>query len=293
MPKLANKILCYVEMLWDVLPGKAVPGGAPMNVAIGLQKLGADVAFLSSCGHDRPGEEFLKYLEDNGITTKYIQKNDYPTGIVNVCLSAGNDATYDIVFPSAWDYINEPDDLPVYDVLVYGSLSCRNTTSFETLKKLLEQEALKVFDVNLRPPYIDRIIIELLLQKAEIVKMNHEELSMVSGWNGYKSNDLEKAAEHVYQKYNIKVLCVTLGAEGAFLMKVDDKILQEGIRVKTTDTVGAGDAFLAGFIHNYLKNKPIKETLEFACRLGAFVASREGANPPFHKDSLDKLRKYT
>lgn len=287
---MANKILCFGEMLWDVFPEKAVPGGAPMNVAIGLRKLGTDVAFLSSCGYDSPGEELLKYLEDNRISTKYIQKNKYPTGIVNICLSADNDATYDIVFPSAWDYINEPDDLPVFDVLVYGSLSCRNTTSFETLKKLLEQEALKVFDVNLRPPYIDRMIIDLLLQKAEIVKMNCEELSMVSGWNGYKSKDLEKAAEHVYLKYNIKVLCVTLGAEGAFLMTGDDKIHQEGFRVKTTDTVGAGDAFLAGFIHNHLKNKPLKDTLEFACRLGAYVASCEGANPPFVETSLDKLR---
>jgi len=262
-----------------------------MNVAIGLRKLGADVAFLSSCGHDKKGKELLKYLEDNGISTKYIQKNDYPTGIVNVCLTADNDAKYEIVFPSAWDYIDEPGDLQDYDVLIFGSLSCRNTTSFETLKTLLYQDVFKVFDVNLRPPYIDQKTIELLLLTADIVKMNHEELFLISDWNGQETDDLEHAAERVFQKYNIKVLCVTLGAEGAFLMKGHDKIHQKGFRVKTTDTVGAGDAFLAGFIHEYLRNKPLKETLEFACRLGAYVASREGANPPFLKPSLAKLRK--
>jgi fructokinase len=288
--RLANKILCYGEMLWDVFPGKAVPGGAPMNVAIGLKKLGADVTFLSSCGHDKQGEKLLRYLEDNGISTKYIQKNDYPTGIVNVCLSADNDATYDIVFPSAWDYIREPADLPAYDVLVFGSLSCRNTTSFETLKKLLAKEALKIFDVNLRPPYIDKTTIELFLLKADIVKMNYEELSLISHWNSYKPGDLEKSAWLVYQKYNLKVLCVTLGAKGAFLMKGHEKIHQEGFRIKTADTVGAGDAFFAGFILNYLKNNPPEETLEFACRLGAYVASCEGANPPFIKTGLDKLK---
>ena len=287
---MANKILCYGEMLWDVFPGKAVPGGAPMNVAIGLRKLGADVIFLSGCGYDKNGEELLKYLEDNGVSTQFIRKNDYPTGIVNVSLLEDKDATYDIVFPSAWDFIREPADFPAYDVLVYGSLSCRNKTSFETLKSFLELKALRIFDVNLRPPYIDRKTIELLLLGADIVKMNHEELYHVSGWNGYKSNDLEKAAELVYHKYRIKVLCVTLGAKGAFLIKGHDKIYQAGFIIKTTDTVGAGDAFLAGFIHNYLKNKPLQETLDFACRLGAYVASREGANPPFLKTSLDKLR---
>jgi len=256
-----------------------------MNVAIGLRKLGANVSFLSSCGHDTLGEELLKYLEGNGISTNLIRKNDYPTGVVNVHLSTDNDATYDIVFPSAWDYIQKPDNIPVFDVLVYGSLSSRNKTSFDTLKTLLEQEALKIFDVNFRPPYIDQDTTELLLMKADIVKMNHEELFVILKWSGQDSNNPEQAADLVYQKYDIKVLCVTLGSEGAFLQTGREKLYQNGFKVKTIDTVGAGDAFLAGFIHNYIENKPLNETLELACRLGAYVASQKGANPPFHLPS--------
>ena len=277
-------------MLWDVFPDEAVPGGAPMNVAISLRKLGADVSFLSSCGNDTLGEELLKYLEGNGISTNLIRKNDYPTGVVNVHLSTDNDATYEIVFPSAWDYIQKPYNMPVFDVLVYGSLSSRNKSSFDTLRTLLEQEALKIFDVNFRPPYIDQDTIELLLMKADIVIMNHGELFLIANWNGLKSKDLEPAADLVYQKYKIKVLCVTLGAKGAFLLKAREKLYQNGFKVKTLDTVGAGDAFLAGFIHSYIENKPLNEALEFACRLGAYVASQKGANPPFLKTSLDKLK---
>ncbi|MBN1386846.1 MAG: carbohydrate kinase [Bacteroidales bacterium] len=287
---MVSKILCYGEMLWDVFPGKAVPGGAPMNVAIGLKKLGADVSFLSSCGHDKRGEELLKYLEDSDISTKYIQRNDYPTGIVKVELSEDNKATFEILFPAAWDYIRKPDNIPAFEVIVFGSLACRHTSSFDTLKILLENKTLKICDVNFRPPYLDQAIVELLLGKADIVKMNREELSLVSGLNGTRQETLEEEAELVFNKYNIRILCVTLGAQGAFLMTGHDRIYQKGFRVNTVDTVGAGDAFLAGFIHYYLNNKPLKETLEFACRLGAYVASREGANPPFHKDSLDKLR---
>ncbi|MEA1887666.1 MAG: carbohydrate kinase [Bacteroidota bacterium] len=287
---MANKILCYGEMLWDVFPGKAVPGGAPMNVAICLRKLGADVTFLSSCGNDRKGEELMKYLEENGISTQYIQKSNYPTGIVNVHLSENSEATYEIVFPAAWDNISEPDNLADFDVIVYGSLACRHTSSFDTLKNLLVNKALKIYDVNFRPPYLDQSIVELLLGKADIVKMNHEELSLVSVWNKQKPNHLEQEADFILQKYNLKILCVTLGRKGAFLMTPHDRIYQKGFRVNTVDTVGAGDAFLAGFIHYYLDNKALKETLEFACRLGSYVVSHEGANPPFIKSNLYKLQ---
>ncbi|HCC70479.1 MAG TPA: carbohydrate kinase [Bacteroidales bacterium] len=276
-------------MLWDVFSGKSFPGGAPMNVAIGLRKLGADINFLSGCGKDKRGEELLKYLEDNGISTLLIQKNNYPTGIVNVHLSKDKDASYDIVFPSAWDYIQKPDALPDFNVIVYGSLSCRNETSFDTLKSLLEKEALKIFDINLRPPYTDKTILELLMHKADIVKMNHDELSHILTLNRHKSDFLEQAADFVCEKYNISLLCVTLGDKGAFLMAGEEKIYQEGFRIKAADTVGAGDAFLAGFIDYYLKKKSLEETLEFASRLGAYVASQKGANPPFYPDRLKGL----
>lgn len=287
---MKNKILCFGEMLWDIFPDGAVPGGAPMNVAIGLKKLGSDVFILSSCGKDELGKNLLEYLNENGLSTEFVQQSNYPTGAVNVHLSESKDATYEIVFPSAWDYIEKPEALPEFDILVYGSLSCRNKTSFETLFSLLNTTAIKVFDVNFRAPFIDQGIVEQLLKRADLVKMNHEELFQISAWNGLESKDLELAADLVFKKYSLKMLCVTRGAEGAFLKTADEVLYQSGFKVKTIDTVGAGDAFLSGFIHYYMGKKPLKDTLEFACLLGAWVASQKGANPPFTYENIEKLK---
>ena len=287
---MKNRILCYGEMLWDIFPDGAVPGGAPLNVAIGLKKLGSDVFILSSCGKDKLGEQLLEYLRENGLSTKYVQQSNYPTGQVNVHLSEKKDASYEIVFPSAWDYIHKPETIPQFDILIYGSLSCRNKTSFETLISLLDSRAIKVFDVNFRPPFVDQPIIEQLLIKSDVVKMNHEELFQISAWNGLGDEDLELAADLVFKKYSLKILCITRGSEGAFLKTADEEIYQRGFTVDTKDTVGAGDAFLAGFIHNYSRNKPLKEALEFACLLGAWVASQKGANPPFLFEQIENLK---
>ena len=286
---MKSRVLCFGEMLWDIFPDGAVPGGAPMNVAISLNKLGSEVFILSSCGKDKHGDNLLDYLRENGLSTQFIQQNNYPTGLVNVQLSELKDASYEIVFPSAWDYIEQVEDLPEFDVLVYGSLSCRNKASFETLTGLLDTGALKVFDVNFRPPFVDQDIIEQLLMKSDVVKMNHEELFQLSAWNGLDSTDLELAADLVFKNYSLKMLCVTRGAEGAFLKTADEKLYQNGFVVDTTDTVGAGDAFLAGFIHHYMDNKPLNDTLKFACLLGAWVASQKGANPPFLIENMEKL----
>ncbi len=287
---MKNKILCYGEMLWDIFPDGAVPGGAPMNVAIGLKKLGSDVLILSSCGKDKLGEKLLEYLHENGLSTKYVQQSNYQTGVVNVHLSETKDGLYEIVFPSAWDYIQKPETLPEFDILVYGSLSCRNKTSFETLNSLLEMGAFKVFDVNFRAPFIDQSVIEQLLIKSDLVKMNHEELFQISAWNGLDSEDLELAADLVFKTYSLKMLCITRGSEGAFLKTAGEKIYQSGFKVNTKDTVGAGDAFLAGFIHNFSRNKPLKEVLEYACLLGAWVASQKGANPPLIFENIEILK---
>lgn len=287
---MKQKILCYGEMLWDVFPDGAVPGGAPMNVAIGLKKLGSDAFIFSSCGNDKLGESLLEYLCENRLSTEFIQQSNYPTGVVNVHLSESKDAQYEIVFPSAWDYIHQTNKLPEFDVLVYGSLSCRNKTSYETLLSLLNTAAIKVFDVNFRPPFVDQAIVEQLLMRSDLVKMNHEELFQISAWSGLDSEDLEVAADLVFKKYALKMLCITRGAEGAFLKMADEELYQSGFKVKTIDTVGAGDAFLSGFIHYFTGNKPLKEALEFACLLGAWVASQKGANPPFIFENIENLR---
>jgi fructokinase len=283
-------ILCFGEMLWDIFPDGAVPGGAPLNVALGLGKLGSRVRFLSACGNDEAGDNILRYLHENGLSTDLIQRNEYPTGIVKVTLSENRDASYEIVYPSAWDFFRTPEKLPDFDVLVYGSLACRNKESFDTLQQLLERPSLKIFDVNLRPPHIDRATIEFLMERSDVVKMNEDELSVAGKWLGLDSGNREKVMDTLMEHYDIKTLCITLGREGALLKSKGVSIRQHGFQIQTGDTVGAGDAFLAGFIHQFVRGNPLKESLEFACRLGAYVASKKGANPDFSPDEIKALQ---
>jgi fructokinase len=81
-----------------------------------------------------------------------------------------------------------------------------------------------------------------------------------------------------------------MGLDGAFIQTDAQKIYQNRFEVDTIDTVGAGDAFLAGFISNYMNNTPMKEALESACRLGAYVASKKGANPVFSANEIQGLK---
>ena len=150
-------IVCFGEMLWDVLPTGKQPGGAPLNVAVHLRNFGLEAQLISRVGHDDLGAELLAFVERKGLGTKYVQRGEtHLTGVVKANVSNTNEVTYKIVQPVAWDYIQyEPalsDLVQGAEAFVFGSLAARSPVSRETLYRLLQQAALKVFDVNLRPP---------------------------------------------------------------------------------------------------------------------------------------------
>src|SRR5947209_6939185 len=96
-------VVCFGEVLWDVLPDKALPGGAPMNVAYHLKKLGAHPALITRIGIDDYGRKLVNLLADNGLITEYFQVDyDHSTGLVYATPNEQNEVVYDIVFPSAW-----------------------------------------------------------------------------------------------------------------------------------------------------------------------------------------------
>ena len=177
---MSDRICCFGEILWDLLPSGKMPGGAPMNVGIHLKNLGMDVACITRVGNDRPGEELRAFLKSKGCADTWVQTDSvHATGTVNVNITDRTNVQYEIVHPVAWDFISAtPEALDVSAdayALVFGSLACRDRQSKESLLKLLENSsALKIFDVNLRAPHYSRALIEDLLSKADIVKMNEE-----------------------------------------------------------------------------------------------------------------------
>lgn len=280
---MTPKITVFGEMLWDMLPSGKQPGGAPMNVAIHLKNFGMNPAFISRVGDDDLGVELMDYLNNQDFNADFIQTGiTHLTGIVKVNLTDKTEVTYKIVQPVAWDYIMvTPENKQLVkdsDVFVYGTLSVRSQQSRDTLFELLKDAKLKVFDVNIRPPHLDRTTTEYLLEQADIVKVNEHELNTVCTWFGIQP-EVETQMKFLYERFNLKLVCVTLGADGAVVLSSDGFHSQGGYEVEVQDTIGSGDSFLAMFLKEYVCGSSIPTALKKACAVGALVASYSGATP--------------
>lgn len=292
---ITNKeILCIGEVLWDRLPSGAKPGGAPMNVALHLNAIGLNAAIASSVGNDDAGKQLVDFLENSGVDTSLIQSNEkLPTSEVLVHLDENNNASYEICEPVAWDNIQLSDGLAKKaqnsGLIIYGSLASRNQTTRKTLLKLLDNDAVKLIDVNLRQPYDKQDVLELLLAKSDIIKLNDDELRVFAGWNGIEGKTEEELMKWFVQHYNVEMLCVTRGDKGAAMFHEDTFYEHPGFKVNAVDTVGAGDAFLAGLVAAFLQKKSPKEAITFACATGAFVASKAGATPEYNMNEIQEI----
>ncbi|RYZ95396.1 MAG: carbohydrate kinase [Sphingobacteriaceae bacterium] len=290
---MKNHVLCFGEVLWDTFADGKKPGGAPMNVAQHLAQQGLEVSLVSRVGDDPSGKKLSEFLKKNNLSNGYVQRDDeLPTCEVTVTLDADNHATYVIPQPVSWDNIKVESGLKKHArkaaALVFGSLACRSKKSRNTLQTLLdESSALKVFDVNLRAPHYDLGTIEILAAKANVVKMNEDEAALLIGGT---HEQLKDNIEEFQKKYHANTIVVTRGEKGAMVWH-DEKFYQHpGYDVTVVDTVGAGDAFLATFINGLLKNKPMDDILEKACAIGAFVATKRGANPTYSKDEIKAIK---
>lgn len=288
---MKKKVVVFGEMLWDCLPSGAVPGGAPMNVAVNLHRLGLDSRLISAVGKDPDGEGLLDFLRSFDLPIDMIQVNDRPTSKVLVDDSDKENIRYDIVTSVAWDFIqtNAASEAQVSDsdAFVFGSLGVRNKESYQTLLNLLPKARLRIFDINLRPPFYDLQQIEELLHQSDIVKINEEELEKLALYFGLKP-EMTEVADFLMEEYAIAQVCVTLGGKGAFVRKENVGLRHHGYHVKVEDTIGAGDAFLSGFIYQLLQEASLEKTLVFACKLGAFVAGKKGGTPSYSLQEIER-----
>lgn len=285
---------CFGEVLWDVFPDHEKIGGAPLNVALRLKSFGNDVAMISAVGNDDLGKQLISYINENKLTSTYIQVHDgYQTGKVNVTLDPNGSASYEIKYPVSWDYIALNDEnlklVKESKVFIYGSLICRHSVSKDTLFKLLDQANFKVFDVNLRAPFYSFELLNDLMSKADFVKFNDEELALVVKNLNPVLKSIEDQMTFIARKFNVSHICVTRGGEGAVLWIKGQFYYNSGYLIKVKDTVGAGDSFLASLIYNITKEATPQYALDFACAVGAMVAGSEGANPKITLTNISKM----
>ena len=286
----------FRRILYDVFPESERIGGAPLNVASRLSGLGISTEMISKVGDDEKGEKLISYLKSKNIKTENIAKDaDYATGVVNVTLSASGSATYEIAHPVAWDKIKISEAIKSAvkkaDAFIFGSLVCRDEVSRNTLFELLPEAKYRVFDINLRPPFYEKEVLVKLMNQADFIKFNDDELFEIAEMIGSPYNSIEQNLQYLSEETNTPTICVTKGRHGAVLLKEGKRFYNSGFKIKVKDTVGAGDSFLASLIAGLLKEEDPQSTLDFACAMGALVAGEEGANPEIKIDKINKFLK--
>jgi len=288
-----GEILCMGELLWDSLPAGLFLGGAPFNVAAHLNSLGLPVGMLSRVGRDRLGAEEIDRVARRGIATDLIQLDDgLPTGFVSVALEGDGSPAYDIAAPAAWDAIELSEGVleraGQARAIVFGSLAQRSPLTRETIRRLCEIDVPKVFDVNLRPPFDDSVIVRESLLHADIVKLNEQELRQLSRWFDLPTG-LRPAITAVADAFGCETVCVTRGGNGAVLLRRGRWTEHPGYRVDVIDAVGSGDAFLAAALSGLLAGQEDEVLLRSANLLGAYVATRSGAVPEYEEDAVARI----
>lgn len=280
------EVVCFGEILWDVFPDKKVVGGAPLNVALRLHSFGVNAQILSCLGKDELAEGITVFLKSRNFPLHTIQTTpELPTGTVQVTLDAGGSARYEIVKPVAWDFIRPNEQLfdTVKDakVFIFGSLAIRGMANRKTLSLLLQKAQTKVFDVNLRAPHYDISMVYELMQLSDVVKVNDEELDELCDKLGGPIGEatMEEKIDWMQRVTKVNTICVTCGGDGAILLENGTYFKHPGFSIDIADTVGAGDSFLATLVYHLLLRKSAPEkSLEYACAMGALVASKAGAN---------------
>ncbi|MEW4455812.1 PfkB family carbohydrate kinase [Bremerella sp. JC817] len=271
------------EVLFDCFPdGRQVLGGAPFNVAWNLHGMGFAPTMVSSIGKDDAGQKVFDAMTEWGMRTSQMQtRDDKPTGAVEVTLKGGEPA-YDILQDRAWDYIERPviEDYSEFSYLYYGSLAYRSEKTAETIRTLIERSGLPRFvDLNVRPPWFDESWVEVLVNEADWLKLNHEELQRITGISCDSTDNVRRAVDKVRTAHKVANFCITSGSKGAFLATNDG----DGIEIAVTkpdplvDTVGAGDGFASVLLAGLISGRPLRQVGDAASRFAGKVCQNQGA----------------
>lgn len=263
-----------------------------MNVAYHLNKLGIKGTLISQVGDDQDGRDLIDVLAGLAIDGQYCQIDRMnKTSTVEVNITAAYEAEYDIVFPVAWDFIAHHSAFDALveasDAIVFGSLASRNEVTRNTLLQLIHRSRYRVLDVNLRAPHYNKDIIEPLLGMANLLKLNTQELFLLTDWYHSGSLTEKERIELLQSKFKIGEILVTKGGEGSVFYNENEIYHQSACAVEVKDTVGSGDSFLAAFLSKRLTGTPIAESLSFASCVAGFITTKSGACPNYKVSELN------
>lgn len=284
---MKNIVVGMGEALWDMLPEGKKIGGAPANFAYHVSQFGLPSCVVSAIGNDALGKEILENLNAKGLN-HHIVEVPYPTGTVQVDIDQAGIPQYDIKENVAWDNIPYTASLEALaektKAVCFGSLAQRSVVSRSTINRFLDampqtDDTLVVFDINLRQGFYNKETLCNSMKRCNILKINDEELILVSRMFGYPGIDLQDKCWILLGKYNLKMLILTCGINGSYVFTPGHVSFQPTPQVEVADTVGAGDSFTAAFIASLLKGKSVTEAHRLAVQTSAYVCTQNGAMP--------------
>lgn len=291
-------LLSFGELLWDRFPDTRRAGGSPFNVAVHARHLGLDARLLSAVGQDALGGELLEIAERTGLPITDVARTGLPTGVVDITFDADGEPAYTIAEGVAWDQI--PCGERMLEVaggaagFVFASLAQRtesNRRSLDRLRLALPPGCKMVFDLNLRPPFVERSRILELMEGAHVVKCNRDEWSMVRRWHALTGGD-EEAAGRLMERTGIGAMLLTMGGDGAMVVTSGGEVIRQPVvpwrrptdeavtdGAEEGDLVGVGDAFLATVVARRILGASWSDALAGGALYAGWVAARRGATP--------------
>ncbi len=297
MPRVMT-IVSIGELLWDVFDDCERLGGAPFNFSVHAGRLGHQVSFVSAVGQDERGRSALASAAELGLSCGLLRiAPDVPTGIVTVRLDGAGQPSFTIHRPAAYDSVHLTDDdlarisASKPDWIYFGTLLQTSSKGRETTRRVIESNpgARRFYDINLRPDCYSAGLVEELMRLAHVVKLNEDEAAAVNRMFGEQPCSVERFSRLWSERFGWQAVSVTRGAEGCAVLMGDDYAEAGGYPVEARDTVGAGDAFAAAFVHGLEQGWEARAIGDFANRVAAIVATRLGGAPPWTIQECEKL----
>lgn len=286
-----NKLVVGIgEILWDILPGEKQLGGAPANFAYHASQLGVDGRTVSAIGNDDLGNAIVQTLDERSQGYA-LARVPYATGCATVNPNTESDERYSFTTDCAWDHLPFTSSLAEMAqrtaACCFGSLAQRNPTTRHAIARYIDampDDSLKIFDVNLRPPFIEPDVIRRSLYLCNILKLNTDELDTLVPLIGLPDGSDEAQCRRLMQRFDISYVVLTQGEEGSSIFAPDESSTLPASPVKVVDTVGAGDAFTATFAVGLLSGLPLTEAHLRASDISAYVCTQHGATPPHPRE---------
>jgi fructokinase len=311
-----SKVVCFGELLWDLMPDGAELGGAPSNFAYRMRSLGHETVIVSRVGDDESGRRAIALLKEKGVGTDFIQMDTkLPTGTVKVQVNERGEPDFEIVREVAYDGIELTQQVEALaataNCVCFGTLAQRSERSRKSLYRLLDAatSAKKVLDINLRKSCYTLETIQESLRRTDILKLNSDEVVEVAGLLEIPKLDREMSAldelgyfaQSIAGRFSLEACVVTRGGEGSLAFKFEERhegrehihhtmmCSSPGFSVSVQDTCGSGDAFTAGFMHQYLAGASLEKCCSYGNALGALVAQTKGGMTPVSVDQIEEF----